>query len=226
VPEDCRSTLIFRNSLSIGNLRERKPGFTCKESISKGIDMDNVLNILKLGPPGLVFLLALMAYRLIAGAGLGGQADRHRALLIRNFMYINVVLACMTLAAPFVDWYVSHWVNIVAQREIQIDEVAANKDVAPGTAVVCNNAGYGNRYLMVKAADEENTAMVQVIAVSVMPCAVPNRITLSTDDFVKLNWGGSKGNRQVAVVVAGQGERFVLLEDRATRAGTSEPTSG
>lgn len=114
--------------------------------ILKGADMDNldIIGILKLGLPGLVFLLSVLSYWLLANEQKKSSPSNSVLKAIKQFMYINIVLALLTVAAPFVE-------NRYFPKSRVFDiQAKSDPQLQAGIAAVCVDADYANRYLLVK----------------------------------------------------------------------------
>ena len=178
----------------------------------------NVVEILKVGLPGLVFLLSMLTFQLIAKVARGGHLDRSLVGTIRTFMYVNVALAVLTLAASVLDYLL---VPAPTDKVFTAEAHAGSHNMELGTAVVCADAAYNGRYLLVSS--EDRSALIQVFARSVMPCPKPDQIELGDMDLrrLKLQPGAAAGT--VQVVVAGAGQKFVMDDLNPTVAGTGAP---
>lgn len=163
----------------------------------------NIVEILKLGLPGLVFLLSTLSYRLLSKE----QEKKHPApdmlSSIRNFMYINVTLAILTLISPIIDntfFTKSHVFDIEARTGIL--------DLEEGKAAVCQNVGYANRYLLIK--DKKTQKLIQVFASLLTPCRETTQIVLSARDISTLGWSAGTHSSAVEVVTALPGYKFEI----------------
>jgi len=172
----------------------------------KGLD---IVGILKVGLPGLVFLLSALSYQLIAKGVQKKQLGDSVVATIRSYMYVNVVLALLTLAASALD-------HVLAQspadrginKEFTVEARAGGRNLGSGTAVVCQNAAYNGRYLLVSTQDR--SSLIQVFAHSPMPCEKPDQIALSDLDLKRLRWPPGAAAGRVQVVVAAPGQKFVM----------------
>ena len=70
------------------------------EEIFKGLD---VVSVLKVGLPGLVFLLSLFSYRLLASEQQNAAPRKVILDSIRKYTYINLTFAVLTLLAPLAE---------------------------------------------------------------------------------------------------------------------------
>jgi hypothetical protein len=172
----------------------------------------NVVEILKIGLPGLVFLLSALSFKLLSQE----QAKEHPRTNILNsiklFMFINVLLAVLTLASPLIDNMLRPKSEIASveprQKSYVMKAKAGAADLNIGIAAVCQDADYINRYLLVQ--DKETGRLRQVFAKSIIPCHENKFITLSTDDVSKLGWGPETKSGEVHVVVSPPGFMFAI----------------
>jgi len=178
----------------------------------------NVVEILKVGLPGLVFLLSLLTFQLIAKVARGGHLDRSLVGTIRTFMYVNVALAVLTLSAPALDYLL---VPAPADKVFTAEAHDGSHNMESGTAVVCADATYNGRYLLVSS--EDRSALIQVFARSVMPCPKPDQIELSDMDLRRLKLQPGAAGGTVEVVVAGPGQRFVMDDTNRAMTGNGAP---
>lgn len=178
----------------------------------------NIVEILKLGLPGLVFLLSVLSYQLIAKGARQKHLSPSLVSTIRTFMYVNVVLAALTLAAPALDYLL---VPTPAAKVFTVEAHTGSRNMELSTAVVCQNAAYNGRYLLVST--EDRSALIQVFARSVMPCPKPDQIELSDLDLHRLKLQPGAATGRVQVVVAGAGQKFVMDDVNPTVVGAEAP---
>ncbi len=163
----------------------------------------NIVEILKLGLPGLVFLLSILSFKLLSKEQ--GKVRPSPSILksIRNFMFINVALAIMTLASPVVSstFFSSNEVfNIVAKN--------GNAQLGQGNAAVCHDARYANRYLLIK--NKKTNNLIQVFAGTLIPCIDSQEIGLNEKDIRDLGWNIGNNDGFVEVVTAPPGLKFTV----------------
>ena len=164
----------------------------------------DIVEILKLGLPGLVFLLSMMSFKLLSGEQQKSAPRPGILKSIKQFMYVNILLAILTAASPF-------W-ELGSQSDIsRVFNVAATLSQTPldsGSAAVCQKARYSGHYILIT--DSEKTKMVQVYAMGILPCAKQEIIALDISDAAKLGWGEDHPASQVEVAAAQQGQKYVL----------------
>lgn len=162
----------------------------------------NIIEILKLGLPGLVFLLSMLSYRLLSKEQ-GKKAHSLKMLSsIKIFMYINVAFAMLTLASPIIDY-----TFFTKSKIFDIDAKIGITDLEQEKAAVCYNADYSNRYLLIK--DIKTGRLIQVFAASLIPCGTTKLIGLSNKDAHQLGWT-TENSGMVEVVTAPPGYKFVI----------------
>ena len=165
--------------------------------------MSEVIEILKLGLPGLVFLLAGFSYRLLAKEQEKDNPSPEVLKSIKYFASINVVLALLTIASPIIDnTYFSN------SEVLNLDAETSNTDLDQGTAAVCHDVNYANRYLLVK--DNTTGKLIQVFAGSLVPCTEEPHIIINAEDAVNLGWSETVSKSEVEVVAALPGYKFII----------------
>jgi hypothetical protein len=162
----------------------------------------NVVDILKMGLPGLVLLLSVLSYRLLANEQ-GNEHPRDGVLKsIKQFMYLNLVFAVLTIAAPLAE-------GKFAPKSAEFTVPAmAGANLVKGSAAVCSGTDYANRYLLVR--DVETGKLIQVFARSVIPCDKNPQIAINVQDAENLGWQTGMGQKDVRVVVALPGYMFTI----------------
>lgn len=171
------------------------------------LDNLNILEILKLGLPGLVFMLSLLSYRLLSQEQKKEDPSRPILNSIKCYMYVNILLAILTASAPFIEanFLISNKENVYS-----VEAMLSKTPLDSGKAAVCLNAEYSGRYLLI---NDLNTAkMVQVNAIGILPCTNGDIIRLSKDDVEKLGWTDSSKCVLVEVAAAEQGQMYILNE--------------
>lgn len=165
----------------------------------------NVIEILKLGLPGLAFLLSLLSYHLLTKEQSNPQPNGNILVSIRHFMYVNIFLAVLTMAAPIIEK------NYLRSTEPDIYNVAAKADgenLGRGNAAVCISTPYSNRHLLIR--DTTTGKAIQVYARSVIPCSSGIQISLTPEDAIRLGWAKGKSSSTVEVVPAALGQIFIV----------------
>lgn len=170
------------------------------------MDNLNIVEILKIGLPGLVFLLSMFSYRLLAKE----QEKEHPkpAMLnsIKRFMNVNVVLAVLTLVSPLADrlWDVNG--SALETEAFDVEAITSSDLIEPKKAGVCQNAPYMNRYLLIR--DKTTNRLIQVFAGVQIPCKATEQIALSGFDTVALGWSAETRSGSIEVVPALPGYMF------------------
>jgi hypothetical protein len=166
------------------------------------MDNLNVVDILKMGLPGLVLLLSVLSYRLLANEQ--GNSNPREGVLrsIKQFMYLNLVFAMLTVAAPLIEGKFAP-----KSKEFTVSAVSGEA-LVKGSAAVCSGTDYANRYLLLR--DSETGKLIQVFARSVIPCDQNPVIAINAEDAVNLGWSGASKQKDVRVVVALPGYMFTI----------------
>ena len=125
----------------------------------------DIVEILKIGLPGLVFLLSLLSYRLLAKEQNKKEASVNILTNIKHFMHVNIFLAILTVSAPIAE---SFYDEKNSGNTFSAEARKSDTRLDIGKAAVCANAKYGGRYVLLT--DETNTKMVQVYAMGILPC--------------------------------------------------------
>lgn len=172
----------------------------------------NILEILKLGLPGLVFMLSLFSYRLLSQEQKKNDPSNQILKSIKCYMYVNILLAILTISAPLIES------NYLISKDIKIfniEAMASQTPLASGNAAVCLNAEYRGRYLLI--VDPNTSKMIQVDTKAILPCTGGDMIALSEEDVKKLGWTDFSKGVAVEVAAAEQGQMFILNEDNSRR---------
>ena len=164
----------------------------------KSIDF---LEILKLGLPGLVFLLSLLSCWLQAREQKRPEVREAVLKTIQKYIYINAAFVVLTVATPSAESAKSQEFTVKATSQVGIKK---------GVAAVCNGANYADRYLLIR--NPKNLGkLIQVQAKTVIPCNGETIITISPEDANGLGWDAGISTDNVAVAAAIQsGTKFVM----------------
>lgn len=165
----------------------------------------NIVEILKLGLPGLVFLLSMLSYRLLSKEEEKQHPSHDILSSIKLFMSINVVLAVLTLVSPILDY--TFFKESKSSKPFNIEAKIGVASLEQGKAEVCHDAEYKNRYLLVS--DKKTEKLVQVFASSLIPCTETKQIRLTEKDTNLLGWNTGTSSSMVEVVAASPGYKFV-----------------
>lgn len=166
------------------------------------LDLNIVLEILQVGFPGLVFLLSLFSYRLLASDRLMTNGNNEVFRCIRNFMYINVLLAVLTMSSPIIDHTLSE-----KSETFTLSLVKSSDDNEIGMASVCIDEKYISQFLLIK--DSTSDKLVQVKADKGIPCTGEKQIILNTTDAANLGWLPPVDGAYVEVTTALPGYKFI-----------------
>jgi len=172
----------------------------------------NIVEILKIGLPGLVFLLSALSFKLLSKEQ--GKEHPNAGMLnsIKMFMSINVVLAVLTMASPIIDNMLakkSEFARLETQEASQVMKAkTGTTDLESGAALVCQGSEYLGRYLLVR--DIKTNRLKQVFAKSVTPCQETQLLILSEDDVSQLGWSPEAQSSDVDIAVSPRGFMFAI----------------
>ncbi len=164
----------------------------------------DIVEVLKVGLPGLVFLLSLLSYRLLAREQVKKPPNIDILKSIKHFMYVNIVLAIITVAAPIFDKYV---IPNKTSNKYSVEARISNDNLDSGKAAVCNEAEYSGRYLLVT--DESKTKMIQVYGMGILPCD-DDLISMDVKDAMKIGLSVQGSSVTVGLAAAGPGQRYTI----------------
>jgi hypothetical protein len=162
----------------------------------KSIDF---LEILKLGLPGLVFLLSLLSFWLLTIEQKRPEVRVVFLKTIQKFIYINAAFVALTVVTPIAESAKSQEFTVKATTQVGINK---------GFAAVCNGTNYADRYLLVR--NSKNLGkLIQVQAKTVIPCVGETIIRISPEDARQLGLDHITSD-DVAVAAAMPGTMFVM----------------
>lgn len=166
----------------------------------------NVVEILKIGLPGLVFLLAFLSFNLLSKEQ--GKSHPRPTLLkaIKCYMYVNIVLAILTMASPIIEYFLPR-PTLPDSMQFSIKAKVTPTITIKGQAAVCQNVEYVNRYMLLK---DQTTGerMVQVKATNPIPCTGEDYILVNQFDALTLGWTDEVESHVVEVATAPLGYQF------------------
>lgn len=165
----------------------------------------NIVEILKVGLPGLVFLLCYMSYRLLSKEQGKNEPNPSMLKSIKAYMLINILLAILTLSAPIID---SRYVTKQKKTFFNVEAKVTGTPLSSGTAAVCCNAEYSGRYILIN--DKLTSKMVQVYAKGILPCDNSEFIALDMEDAIKLGWSNNNQSSKVELAAAEDGQMYIL----------------
>lgn len=169
------------------------------------MDNFNVIEILKVGLPGLVFLLSVLSFKLLNREQEKNSPSQIMLKSIKHFMYINIFLAVLTAGAPFIDKKYSSPTQTVNN---DIEDVPLtvtlvnNSNLDKDEAVYCRRAKYAGRFLLIA---DGGDAIQRLAKYGTLPCNGEDVIQINAQNEWDIN------NKQTATVyVAYQGMKFDL----------------
>ena len=166
---------------------------------------DDVIKILQLGLPSLVFLLMLMSFRLISHAQKKEKSDPKIIKTIQLFVSTNIAITLIVVAASVLDQlYVSDGVT----DTLEVKAVKSNSEELDVVAV-CTNSSIKNRFMLLKDPDPE-VGIIQVLSKGTIPCSGEDEeLRLSSHLANKLGWK-DRTEGFLTVDVAANGFKFDL----------------
>jgi hypothetical protein len=169
------------------------------------MDNINVLEILKLGLPGLVFLMSVLTYRLIEKEQKKEQPNSEVIRLIKHFRNTSLVFAILTMFPPVLEHY--FFTEKKQYEQIPIVAFTDEGNLERGVARVCDGAPYYGHYLLIT--DTVSQSIAQVHAKHVLGCTQDQKkIILSRHDTQSFNW--QSNSAQVLLLAANKGQKYVV----------------
>lgn len=176
----------------------------------------DVLQILQTGLPGLVFLLSLLSYRLLSQEQ-GKEKPNEKVLnSICRFMYINVLLAVLTISSPILESYLKKPVlnEPLVENSFETQVSSGFDTLKPLTAAVCISSQYSGLYMLLLEKDTQK--LMQVQATPIIPCESDDDsnkvIRLSKNDMQEWVGDATDVNSVVATIsVAPKGYQFPFI---------------
>jgi hypothetical protein len=169
------------------------------------LDNLNILEILKLGLPGIVFILSLLSYRLLSQEQKKKDPSYPILRSIRCYMYVNILLAFLTALGPFIE---ANYTILSKNNTYSVKAKLGETQLNSGEARVCSKAKYSGRFLLLK--DSKTERLIQVEARAIMPCKNDEEIQISEEDVEKLGWTDPSERVLVEVVAAEEGQKFCI----------------
>lgn len=172
----------------------------------------DIVEILKVGLPGLVFLLSMLAYRLLSQEQNKEKPSPTILKSIKQFMYVNIFLAILTVTASVIERPPT-----VSQKEFNVTAKLSGTPLNPidyGQAAVCTTAKYKNRFILVNNA--EKGKMVQVYANGMLPCNSKEYLLLNKKDATQLGLSDKQESRLVDISIALPAQTFSVVVPQQT----------
>lgn len=166
----------------------------------------NLLEILKQGLPGLVFLLSLLSCWLLSIEQKRPEVREAVLKTIQKYIYINATFVALTVVTPIAESKIS------AKNQEFTVTATIQTGIKKGSAAVCSETHYAQRYLLIRNPKNSGN-LIQVLAKTVIPCPSASEpvIKISPEDASQLGWNDGINSDVVAVVAATQfGTMFVM----------------
>jgi len=165
----------------------------------------DVIKILQLGLPGLVFLLMLMSFKLITRSQNKDKPDPKVLKTIQLFISTNIAITLIVVGASVLDQV---YVNEGIAETLEIKAVKANMTDTHVVAV-CTSSSFKNRFMLLKDSNPE-AGIVQVRSKGTIPCTGEDEeLRLSSHLANQLGWQDKKEG-VLTVDVAANGFKFDL----------------
>ena len=145
----------------------------------------NIIDILKVGLPGLVFLLSLFSYRLLSAETKNEKTDMNVLSAIKQYMYLNIVFALLTVAAPIIDKTLLKGPSSPFEF-VKFKVQGESSNLQTGKASVCTHSKYQNRYILLGYKHNNQMKTVEVFATPNLPCDTDDQLVLSSGDVTAL----------------------------------------
>jgi hypothetical protein len=155
-----------------------------------------------------VFLLSALSYRLLSKEQGKEKPNPNILDSIKLYMYINLVLAVLSLAAPIIDKKQSTTFTTIEPIEQKNPIKAEIGVVENGEAAVCRGQPYQNRYLLLQ--DINTNKLIEVLAVNVTICPETTLVQISETDASYLGWDPEAHGSYVRIDVAPLGFKFAI----------------
>tara|TARA_Y100001960_G_C14588153_1_gene784233 strand:+ start:188 stop:733 length:546 start_codon:yes stop_codon:yes gene_type:complete len=155
--------------------------------------ISSALDIIKQGLIGLIFLLSLMAFRLLNSEQKKEQSDVNIVSSINKYMYLNTFLAILVFISSVNNGDDSEPQKLTAKISTDITSVA-----------VCSESKLVHRFVLLTHQDQQK--MVQYKA-SAFPCTEESsQIWLSKD--VAMQLGITSNGIEITAIAALKGQKF------------------
>lgn len=163
---------------------------------------ETVIKILKIGLPGLVFLLSLLSFKLLSQQSKKEDPSPDVLSSIRHYMYLNLILAILTVLSPIIEG--KYFNN---DQKFITTAILDDNGLAQGKVAVCTDSKYKNRFFLIR--DCSTNKLVQVFSGSPIPCIDGEQeLRINKEDAEKLGWQEGKTQEKVVVSVAREGYKF------------------
>lgn len=169
----------------------------------------SVLEILKLGFPGLIFLLSFMSYMLLSKEKKAPEPNNNILGVIKSFMYTNCILAVLTIVAPIIAPLVETFAHSTNAEEtlFNIRAEVSTLNLEKGKSAICQGTKYKSRYILIS--DPKTNNATDVFAERTVPCSADLTILINKEDATLLGWRDDAKTGSVNAVVAPLGYKFL-----------------
>lgn len=169
----------------------------------------SVIEVLKLGFPGLIFLLSFTSYMLLSQEKKAHEPRKNILDVIKVFMYINCVLAILTILAPIIAPLVE---SVIPPRDAEeslfnVHAEVSGLNLEKGKSAICQGTNYKLRYILI--IDPKTNNGTEVFAERTIPCPADLTIFINKEDATLLGWRDDAKTGSINAIVAPRGYKFV-----------------
>jgi len=168
------------------------------------MDNLNIPEILKVGLPGLVFLLSVLSFKLLNSEQQKKAPSQPMLRSIKQFMYINIFLAVLTASGPFVEktyFTTLSKTNAIEDIPLTVTLVSNNK-LGKDEAAYCAKAKYGGRFILIS---DGGKATQRFAKYGTLMCDGQDKIQINSPEKL-----GFKNDETVTVFIANEGMKFIV----------------
>lgn len=176
----------------------------------------NVVEVLKTGTTGFIFLLTLLSFLLLAREQKFHPERIQLLKCIKFFVITNVFISAFTLTTVLISPTTTTTTNEQLYSSVEgVEVVTASSITNQGVAAVCMDAKYFNQYLLLR--NISNNGIIQVLVKNPLPCASgQEQIVIGNIDAEKLGLEAINNKDNVAISSVSSGFKFVLSQEQTT----------
>lgn len=171
----------------------------------------DVVEILKAGIAGLIFLLSLFSFKLLHAEQKKESPNSDILSSIRYYMKINIVFVVVTILSTAVD----NLLKMNGDRQSALDTNITftirqyNNTLQSRFALVCNDSQFNNRYILLTHMVDGQIKTIEVFAKPGMAsCAGENILALNAGDLGELGLTSISEDLAISGTVALPGTKF------------------
>lgn len=170
----------------------------------------DIVEILKAGIAGLIFLLSLFSFKLLHAEQKKDSPNSDILSSIRYYMNINIIFVVVTILSTAVD----NLMNTNGDRQSALDTnitftIRQYDTLQSRFALVCNDSQFNNRYILLTHMVDGQIKTIEVFAKPGMAsCAGENILALNAVDLGELGLTSISEDLAIAGTVALPGTKF------------------